>query len=560
MSHGVEEVAATRRTAPEPVNIGRWLEQAAERDPEGLAVVRALGRGQWERVTFSELHQRARRVGAGLRAQGIGRGTRACVFVHPSADLIAITFALLGIGAVPVLADPGMGRTQLLACIAKARPEVLFGIPRALLAKRLFPASFRSVKLTVAVDMPLPWFGLSLERLMATGTPGALEDTREDDDAAILFTSGSTGPPKGVRYTHGMFEAQRRALGDLYDFRPGEVDLACFPLFGLFDAGFGMTSVFPEIDPSHPARCEPEKIVEAIETHGATTTFGSPAIWRRVVPWCVDHARKLPTLRQVLIAGAPVPPDLIREFHKVLELEADVFTPYGATEALPVASVAGRDVGPALLEFVLNGAGTCVGKTVPGLDVRLIEITDDAIETWSDELVVPRGRPGEICVRGAQVTHEYDAEQQHTARAKIHADDGVWHRMGDVGRFDDEGRLWYLGRKSHRLMTEAGLRMPVPAENVFNTHPRVHRTALVGVGEPGRELEVLVVEPLPGEMPKTEVVIDGFILQLRGIARRTPLTKDIETFLFHPSFPVDVRHNAKIHREELKAWASEQLS
>jgi acyl-CoA synthetase (AMP-forming)/AMP-acid ligase II len=237
-----------------------------------------------------------------------------------------------------------------------------------------------------------------------------------------------------------------------------------------------------------------------------------------------------------------------------------VFTPYGATEALPVTSIAGRDVTPTLVGPIESGGGTCVGELAPGIDLRLIELTDEPLESWEDATEVSLGRFGEVCVRGPVVTHEYAEAPEHTARAKLRDAEGhVWHRMGDVARLDGEGRLWFLGRKSHRLETERGTRMPVPTENVFNTHERVHRTALVGVGPPGKEEPVLIVEPLPGEFPRSDVMIDGFILQLRTIGRKHVTTRDLELFLFRESFPVDVRHNAKIHRGELKAWAEAQL-
>lgn len=546
---------------PERVNVARYLPRAAAERPDATAV-RVQRKGRFDDVTYRELETRSNRMAAGLREAGVRGGDRVCVFVPAGIELLAITYALFKLGAVPVLADPGMGRKRLLACLERMEPRVFVGVRRAHLARKLFPTSFRSVQLAITVGTRLPFGCPSLERL-ESGMQDSFEvaDTHRDDPAAILFTSGSTGPPKGVEYTHGMFDAQVTALGELYAFEPGEVDLCCFPLFALFDVAFGMTSVFPEMDVSRPSTCNPARIFAAAKESRATTSFGSPAIWRRVVPWCIENGFKLEDMRRVLVAGAPVPPDLIREFHAVLPLEGDVHTPYGATEALPVASIRGRDVAPGLVPQITSGAGTCVGTPAPRADVHLIKVTDEVIENWSDELLVPLGQLGEVVVRGPVVTRSYAQEPELTRAAKISDDAGeVWHRMGDVGRFDAEGRLWFCGRKSHRLETRGGLRMPVPTENVFNTHPRVNRTALVGVGERGSETPVLVVEPLPGEMPRGEVMTEGFIMQLKSIGRKSAITKDIEVFMFRAEFPVDVRHNAKIHREELKAWAEELLA
>lgn len=546
---------------PDRFNVASFLPRTAARRPDAPAVIHETPRGA-RRITFEGLERRTNALARGLQAAGVRPGDRACLFVRPGIDLIAFTYALFKLGAVPVLADPGMGRERLLAAVERMAPRVFIGVPLAHAVRRLFPRAFRSVEVPVVAGRGLRLCGVELRRLLeASDAPFTPHDTRASDPAAVLFTSGSTGPPKGVLYSHGMFGAQVDALRALYAFEPGEVDLACFPLFALFDTALEMTSVFPDMDVSRPATCDPAKLVRAAEVHGATTSFGSPAIWRRVIPHCRAVGKKLPRLRRILMAGAPVPPSLVQGAHAVLALDADVFTPYGATEALPVASIAGRELVPGLLEATFAGAGTCVGRPAPGIECALIRITDEPLDAYDPSLAVPLGQIGELCVRGHVVTEVYAEEPEHTRRAKMrHADGTVWHRMGDVCRFDGEGRLWFLGRKAHRLETERGVRMPVPVENVFNQHPRVHRTALVGLGERGRETPLLVVEPLPGELPKSAVMTQAFIMQLRDIGRRTPRAADIDRFLFHPGFPVDPRHNAKIHNEALKRWAEEQLA
>ena len=537
-------------TPPANPSVAVDLREQASANPKGIAVrVPACG-GRWREISFAGIEAESDALAYALTERGFGQGDRVCVFVRAGIELIAVTYALFKLGAIPVLIDPGMGRKQLLGCVERIRPSGLVGIRTALIARSVFRSAFRSVKRSFLV----PRAG-KLERNLAGAAPFELASPALDDEAAILFTSGSTGPAKGVVYTYQTFRAQLEALRALYDFRSGEVDVVCFPLFALFDTALGMTSVFPDIDPSHPGRCEPEKIARAITENRATLTFGSPAIWRRVVPWLIERNEKLPSLRRVLIAGAPVPPALVEGFHRVLEGEADVFTPYGATESLPVASISGREI-LERREAAESGSGTCVGAIAPGIDCRLIRITDNAIESWSDDLEVEPGEAGEIVVRGPAVTRSYKFEPEHNRLSKITDGEHIWHRIGDIGRFDSEGRLWFYGRKSHRLQTGRGTVLPVPQENIFNTHPAVRRSALVGVGEPGEELPVLVVEPVkpPSGHERTTLAREIADHQAQLSSR-----VELREVLFRSDFPVDVRHNAKIHRGELKAWATTRV-
>jgi acyl-CoA synthetase (AMP-forming)/AMP-acid ligase II len=545
---------------PARVNVARLFLASAAARPDALAIA-AAEQGRWREIRFRELEERVRRIAAGLGAGGVRVGDRVCLFVRPGIELVAVTYALFLLGAVPVLADPGMGRKQLLACMARVKPSVLVGIPSAQLARLFWRGPFSSVRLFVTVGKKLFWSGPTLGSLEAAGRVDMEPaDTAANDPAAILFTSGSTGPPKGVLYTHANFAAQIGALRALYAFEPGEIDLACFPLFALFDGALGLTSVFPELDPSRPARCDPAKIVEAIERYRPTLAFGSPAIWSRVAPYCSERSLRLPSLSRILIAGAPVSPTWITALRELLPENADVHTPYGATEALPVTSISGTELRAGRVERARAGAGTCVGRPAPGIELALIRITDEPIERWTDDLAVALGRLGEVCVRGPVVTALYADDESATRSAKIRAAGGDWHRMGDVARLDDEGYLWFHGRLTHRLETKKGTRLPVPAENVFDLHPRVERTALVGVGARGSEAPLLVVQPKQGEMPRTDAEIQRFLFELRELGRTAHASSDVELFLFREDFPVDVRHNAKIDREALKLWAERELA
>jgi olefin beta-lactone synthetase len=527
-------------------NVARHLRATAERDPEGAAILAAQGR-EWERVSFRGLDQRSDAVARALFRAGLARGERTLVMVRAGVPLISLTYACFKAGIVPVLIDPGMGLRAFLRCVADTRPTAFVGIPLAHAVRLAFPSPFRTVRRLVTVGRRFGWGGASLGALTARETavdPLEIADTEPGDEAAILFTSGSTGPAKGAVYSHANFDAQVRLLREMFGFAPGEVDLAAFPLFSLFDAAFGMTSVIPDLDPSRPGRCDPAKVAAALVEHRATNAFGSPAIWRRVAPWCLSHGLKLPHLRRVLMAGASVSPALIEKVHELLGPEGDVFTPYGATEALPVACIAGREVLRETAKLSATGAGTCVGRPVGDVLVRIIHIADEPIPEWTDGLVVPSGQVGEICAKGPVVTRAYHNRPEATTSAKIADGAECWHRMGDLGYVAEDGRVWFCGRKAERVETAAGPLFTDRVEGMALTDSRVQRCALVGIGGRGAERPVLIVEG------REQVGLADDLL------RRVP----VERVLFHPRFPVDVRHNAKINRGALKAWAEGRLS
>ena len=538
-------------------NVSLELRLQAHADP-GRVAVRAFGRDA-RALTFEQLEQRVDACAHALSELGLVRGERAALFVPPGPDFVALFHALLRIGALPVLIDPGMGRAALLACLARSRASALIGVPRAHLARRLFPGAFRSVGLAVAVGRGFAFGAHALERLAAAQprAPFPAAPVGPEAPAAVLFTSGSTGPAKGVVHTHGNFAAQLAALRTHFGLEPGQSDCACFPLFALFDNALGLTSVFPELDPARPAACDPAAVFRAIEEGGASFAFGSPAIWRRVVPWARASGRRFTRLCTVTIAGAPVPPALVHELRALLPAGGEVHTPYGATEALPVSDAGGAELAT-LRERIERGDGSCVGRPLPGVELALIRVTDEPLARWDESLRVPPGAPGEVCVRGAIVTSRYLDDERANALAKIQDGPGVWHRMGDVGRIDEEGRLWFLGRKAHRLETERGVLWPVPIENAFDVTRGVARSALVGVGPRGAERPVLVVERARPAEPVREVL--PRLRQRSGELTADPASgAGIEEFLFHPHFPVDARHNAKIRREELKEWAERVL-
>lgn len=548
------------------VNIAKHLPEMAERLPYHKAVVFPEGRDKQGRVTYThytcaQLNRQSDVIAAGLSKVGITQGTRTVLMVKPCLDFFALTFALFKMGAVPVLVDPGMGTKNLAQCLAEAQPEAFIGIPKAHVGRILLGWAKSTLKILVTVGNKVFWGGYTLSQIEALGKaaePFKMAQTRSEDMAAILFTSGSTGVPKGAVYSHGNFAAQVESLKDTYNIQPGEMDLATFPLFGLFGPALGMTTIVPDMDATKPAEVDPVKINEAIENFGATNMFGSPALLNRVSKYGVEHGFQWSSLKRVISAGAPVPGDVLNRVHQMLNDDVEVFTPYGATESLPVASMGSRTIVSETFEKTGQGRGVCVGLPVAKVEVQIIKITDDPIESWSDDLEVEQGEIGEIIVRGPRVTRSYYRRDESTKLAKIQREDGTFHhRMGDLGYFDEQGRIWFCGRKSHRVVTKEETYFTVPCEGVFNTHPGVYRSALVGPVVKGEVEAVLCVE-LNSESAALKP-LDTLRQELLELGQKYPSSAFIKTILFHPAFPVDIRHNSKIFREKLKVWAEGEL-
>jgi acyl-CoA synthetase (AMP-forming)/AMP-acid ligase II len=548
-------------TAPvASANIARHLALHAAAHPEQAALKvprgRSGGRIEYLRLDYGELSAEVAAWRVRLVSAGVRPGDRVLVMVRQGLPLIAVVFALFELGAPPVVIDPGMGRAAFLRCVEQSRPRALVGIPLARLFSRVFRRAFRSVEVRVAVS------GATTARLTRPAArrtaeaPGAHRPVA-GETAAILFTSGSTGAPKGVVYTHDQFDAQVRMIRETYGIRPGEVDLPLLPLFALFAPALGLTVIVPEIDPSRPAQGDPSKLVQAIRQEGVTTSFGSPTLWANVAAHCRRRGERLPGLRRVLCAGAPVPPWLWEAMRDLMP-DGMMHSPYGATEALPVSSISGEEIAAGAGAATLAGAGVCVGVALAENEVRIIAPVEGPIAQLAETRALLTGEIGEIIVRGPTVTGSYDGLPEATAAAKIR-DGGtgaVWHRMGDLGYLDPAGRLWFCGRKVEAVPTERGDLHPAQVEPLFEGHAEVRRCALVRINVQGRPRPALVVEPVRREVLGSSEECRRLARELRGLVLGHARGAAIKTFFFHPELPVDVRHNAKIHRLALTRWAN----
>ena len=546
----------------ETVNIASYLADLAIENPHSLAVVAAykkdsMGRNTYVHLTTKQLHDESDYIANGLEAFGISKGTKTALMVNPSPIFFALVFALFKIGAVPVIIDPGIGTKSMGVALEEVQPTAFIGIPKAQIARILFGWSKKSIKIIITCGKKYFWGGHTLTEIRKTGIQSGyyvMADTADNDMAAILFTSGSTGVPKGAVYTHGIFDNQIKYLKEVYNIKPGERDLSTFPLFALFGPALGMTSIIPDMDPTKPAKADPEKLISAIEDFGTTNMFASPALIENLGRYGEQEGLLLHSIKRVISAGAPARPASIERFTKILQEEVEVFTPYGATEALPVCNIGSTELLVSAKQFTEQGKGACIGKPNNGIILKVIKITDEPIPVWSDDLELPDGEIGEFAVSGSIVTKEYYNREESTKLAKIYDANTFYHRMGDVGYKDKDGKFWFCGRKSHRVKTSKETLFTIPCEAVFNNHEDVYRSALVGIRDGEYQKAVICVELEPKK--KTH---KNLIPELKEIAKKYEHTKNIDTFIIHPAFPVDIRHNAKIFREKLAAWAEERL-
>ncbi len=544
-------------------NVAGALAEQARLHPDLVAVryphQRIFRKGQYRACTYYQLEHLSNTYARGLQAYGIGPGVRTALMLRPGLEFIAVFFALFKAGAVPVLIDPGIGLKPLEQCLNEAAPQAFIGVFKAQLARKLKGWAKESCKLFVTDGASFGLGGISLIKLARMGGSGQdiLYAAKPDEMAAILFTSGSTGLPKGVVYRHRHFTAQVGLLKRSFEIEPGEVGLSTFPPFALFDPALGMTTVVPRMDPSRPADADPEHLVKVINDFQVTNVFGSPALLNNLSRYCEQQKLRLWSIKRVISAGAAVPVATIRRMEMALANDALVHTPYGATECLPVSSVSSKELTQKVTDMTESGEGICVGKPVAPNRVRVIRITDNAIADLSEITDMPHGMTGEILVSGPSCTDTYWSRDTDTELAKVKGEGGtIWHRMGDAGILDGRGCLWYCGRLSQRVNTGTETLFPDQVEGIFNQHPDAARTALVGVGPQGAQMPVLCVELLGKLAPVDMERVHYDLLQL---GQAFPLTRSVRTVLFHPGFPVDTRHNSKIHREELAEWALQKM-
>ena len=502
---------------------------------------------KWKTLTYQNIFDQTQRFLRGLEAGPLTSGLTAALLTPPSPEFFPFALALLKFGIVPILAEPALGIKKIGEIYAEAKPDIFVGNALTHTVRLFFGWGRESVKYNLTIR--------KVEGRKSKVAPSSIVHRPSSEPVAIIYTSGSTGLPKGAIYTQDNLAAQLDLLKNTFQITSDEIDLPAFPIYALIDLLLGVTSVIPDISFPVPGKTDAAKVIDAIQKFNVTNMFASPVVLDLLSSFAEKNPLAsrpiiLPSLKRIITAGAPATIDLQKRFRHLLADQTALFGIYGATESLPIAKVESREVF-ALEEKTRNGAGICLGKPIEGVTIRIIPITDEPIEKWQDSLTVKPNVVGEITVQSAATTRGYIHREDANRISKIDLREGIIHRMGDVGYFDEEGRLWYCGRKSHRVKTKDDVLFTEQIENMFNAHPHVFRTALVGVeGEP-----VLWIELQKGvNMGKEKI-----ILELKALVASHPQASRIQTFLFLKKFPTDVRHNSKIIREKLTVMADQKL-
>ncbi len=546
------------------MNIANFIQDNAQKYPDKQAVIARASGGffsfgkssnQFESCSYDELDKRSNVYANAFVENGITQGTKTLVFVTPNLDFAPIIFALFKVGAIPVFIDPGMGLESMLSCVQSVEAEALIGISKVQYLRNIKRKYFSHIKTVINVDGNF-WGTLSLSKI-AKNQSNQFEilEKEPSDLAAILFTSGGTGRPKGVEYTMGMFWKQTVMLKEAFRLTPSDKDYPGFPLFSLFTLALGLTTHICDFDASKPAQSNPKKILKDLLEYRITFGAGSPSIWKNVAEHCLKKKQTLPLVKTLALFGAPVRYELLEKLVKVFP-NANIYTPYGATECLPVSLTSAHEVLGETKELRLQGKGVCVGYPLKGVEVQIIPMVDEKVENLSITGVLPAGEIGEIIVKSPTTTPGYHLKAEATELIQIKDEQGYWHRMGDVGLIDEWNRLWFLGRKSHVVKTDERMYYPTAVEAIFNEHNEVENCALIEVnGKPA--LAVLRKDK------KISLSIDyqeKFFSELEILGQKYQASEGIQKYVLFEEFPVDTRHNIKIDRKKLSELAHQRLN
>jgi olefin beta-lactone synthetase len=532
-------------------------------------------------TSFRDVYDLILLYAGGLEKLGISKKDRVLFLLPPSKDFLALVYAVLSTGAVPVFVDPGVGLDKLKKCIRTSRATILITATKGYILRAVAFSAFKDLKTTIFLsDGLLPRllnFTTTRSLKSANASTSILKNgvtfSNEDDrgEEFIAFTSGATGTPKGVVYTTNNISSLLSILTKELKYQTGGVDLPLLPIFSLFNLALGITSIFPPMESGKPLNLDPKVILSLCNKYRISSSFGSPTLWYKIATYCNNNSIKLPhELKKIFIAGAPVGERVVASLDEVKLSTQEVFTPYGATEVLPVSllNLDERTYQTKKAPLLADSGeeGVLIGKPLSGVEVKVIKSSSSPLLDINQVVECQSREIGEIIVKGEHVSPYYFNDKSATEHSKIAdaANQTFWHRMGDLGYCDKEGNLYFCGRKAHEVVIpndSEKIYRSIPVELIFNRDLRVARSALIKFEKPNGNICVgVAIEPTFRAFPSNRQQRHQFISELKSLAKSNQITASIEDFFFFRSFPVDGRHNAKIFRCELGKLAAKEYA
>ena len=529
----------------------------AHEDPERIAVIEPAGRTRdgarrYERHSYRSLSDDAESVAVGLREMGIAERTRTVFMAPPSYEACVVFLALPRVGATIVMIDPSVGYRNVGERLRRIRPEAFVGIPLAHLARVVFGWGPRLVDKAIVIGQGSSFPGARTVASLRRPAPDEPQRAAvgPDDPMSVLYTTGSTGPAKPALYTQRNFCGVFRIVHQSWAFDRCEgipVDMAVFPAFFIVGLSAGGTVVVPPIDFTRqtPAKADPAALLEVIQECGVRSLFGSPVLLENLAKHANAHGLTAPTLERVIGGGAPITGPAMRALKQMMP-NGEVFSNYGATEALPSTAHSATETLEETWAKTVAGKGICVGRPFAGVELRIARIQDGAADDFEE---LPQGEIGEILVRSPHISPRYFDDPESTRKNKI----GTWHRLGDAGYLDEAGRLWVVGRVSQRVRGPEGPLFSLLCEPIFDSHPKVRRSGLVGVPNGTSEKPVVCVELLPEHRDAERARLRE---ELLALAAEHAVSKAVREVVFIDRLPTDPRHDSKIERPKLARWAA----
>lgn len=546
-------------------NLAETVREVAAKYPERIAVIEpdgfaADGKRKYKHFTYAQLTKDAESLAPGLRELGINEGTRIVCMTPPSYEACVVGLALQRVGAFTLWIDPSVGYLNVAERLSRIKPEAFVGIPAAFFGRTVFGWGTRFSKKSIVINGFFP--GAKTLASLYRNAPEKPEKPNVSPDApcTVLYTTGSTGPAKPALYLHRNYVNVYRISHKSWRFDPGNnppVDMAVFPAFFFIAISAGGTMVVPPIKfPGEtPAKAKPKALLEVINDCGVQSCFASPVLLENMARYAVENGIKTPTLTRVIGGGAPIFASVKRALLEMMGKDGQVFANYGATEALPSTEMGAQEALEETFPLTDKGAGICVGRPFEGVKVRIVRIVDGIINSIEETERLAVGEIGEIIVRSKHISPMYYLDDESTRKNKVSDTNGQWHRLGDSGYIDDKGRVWTCGRVGQRVKSKDGDVFPLLAEPIFDSHPQVHRSGLVGIAMNGSIEPVICVQLKPGHSGTQKDIRK----QLLELATQYSATSIVKHVLFTEKLPVDPRHNSKIERPALAKWAAKKL-